>query len=292
MRLTSPALNETMDAPTGQPTRADVLLDEAERFLLPLARLLIASGIGYPQLAARLKGVFLDAARYELAMAGGRQTDSALSLLSGVHRKDIRAAKVAGESGGGLNGRSLSLAAEVFTRWLHDPALKGPEGLPLALARCGPAPSFESLVASVSTDFHARSMLDELLRLGVVRLEGETVTPCGDAFIPREGFRELAYYFGENLHDHIAAAATNLRAADNGDKPLFLEQSVFADGLSADSAEALGELARALWRNTFDRMVSEASRRCEQDTAAVADHRMRFGVYYYAEPTTPKEDVS
>ncbi|MBB4013981.1 DUF6502 family protein [Niveibacterium umoris] len=281
-----------MDAPTGQPTRADVLLDEAERFLLPLARLLIANGVGYPQLAARLKGVFLDAARYELAMAGGRQTDSALSLLSGVHRKDIRAAKAAEESGFGQNGKSLSLAAEVFTRWLHDPAFRGVDGKPLELPRSGPAPSFESLVASISTDFHARSMLDELLRLGVVTLQGEVVIPSANGFVPREGFRELAFYFGENLRDHIAAAATNLRAAEGGAQPVFLEQSVFADGLSEASTEALGELARTLWRTAFDRMVTEAGRHCDEDTATAANRRMRFGVYYYAEPTTPKEDES
>jgi len=281
-----------MDAPTGHPTRADILLDETERMLLPLARLLIANGIGYPQLAARLKHVFLTAARFELAADGGRQTDSALSLLSGVHRKDIRAAKMAAENGEPATGAPLSRAAEVFTRWMHDPALRAPDGSPKALPRSGPAPSFESLVASVSTDFHARSMLDELLRLGVVKLDGESVIPSRDGFVPREGFRELAYYFGENLRDHMAAAATNLSAADRGEKPVFLEQSVFADGLTEASAAALGEVARGLWRTAFDSMVGEAARHCEQDNTAVADRRMRFGVYYYAEPTTPQEDRS
>ncbi len=281
-----------MDAPTGHPTRADILLDETERMLLPLARLLIANGIGYPQLAARLKYVFLEAARFELAADGGRQTDSALSLLSGVHRKDIRAAKMAAENGEPATGAPLSRAAEVFTRWMHDPALRAPDGSPKALPRSGPTPSFETLVASVSTDFHARSMLDELLRLGVVKIEGESVIPSHDGFVPREGFRELAYYFGENLRDHMAAAATNLSAADRGEKPVFLEQSVFADGLSEASVAALGEVARTLWRTAFDSMVGEAARHCEQDNTAVADRRMRFGIYYYAEPTTPQEDES
>ncbi|MCX9155371.1 DUF6502 family protein [Niveibacterium sp. 24ML] len=281
-----------MDTPTGHPTRAEVLLDEADRLLLPLARLLIANGVGYPQLAARLKGVFLDAARCELAAQGGRQTDSALSLLSGVHRKDIRAAKAAEDGSFPRSGSALSFAAEVFTRWLHDPALRGADGNPLELPRNGPAPSFESLVAAMSTDVHARSVLDELLRLGVVRLAGEVVIPNRDGFIPREGFRELAFYFGENVRDHIAAAASNLRAVDRGAAPAFLEQSVFADGLSAKSTEALADVARQLWRNAFDGMVEEATRRCEEDTAAEADRRMRFGMYYYAEPTTPKEDES
>jgi len=52
----------------------------------PLVRLLIKNGVTYPAFAVALKRVFLDAARAELARQRMPQTDSAVTLLSGVHR--------------------------------------------------------------------------------------------------------------------------------------------------------------------------------------------------------------
>jgi hypothetical protein len=49
------------------------------------------------------------------------------------------------------------------------------------------------------------------------------------------------YYFGRNLHDHLAAWVANVLAA----KPPFVERSVHYDGPSAELAERLEALARA-----------------------------------------------
>jgi hypothetical protein len=60
---------------------------------------------------------------------------------------------------------------------------------------------------------------------------------------------------------------------------------MFGNGLSADSVQALGETARVLWADAFERIVREATQRYEGDRALPeAPMRMRFGVYYYAEP--------
>ena len=69
----------------------DVLLEQALALIGPLARLLVANGVGYTQLAARLKPVFMAAAQAELQASDKKTTDAAISLLSGVHRKDVRA---------------------------------------------------------------------------------------------------------------------------------------------------------------------------------------------------------
>eukprot|EP01038_Epipyxis_sp_PR26KG_P001938 gene1938-2746_t len=72
---------------TSQPTLA---LDRVLRVLQPLVRLLLRNGVTYTVFAAALKRVFLAAAQQELASRGMAQTDSAVSLLSGVHRRDVR----------------------------------------------------------------------------------------------------------------------------------------------------------------------------------------------------------
>jgi len=82
------------------------------------------------------------------------------------------------------------------------------------------------------------------------------------------------------VSDHIAAAVHNLTLK----APKYLEQSVFADGLTQASIDHLHETARDIWGTAFTRMVDEARRRVDADTDADADIRMRFGVYFHAEP--------
>ena len=80
----------------------------------------------------------------------------------------------------------------------------------------------------------------------------------------------------------MAAAVQNLTV----DAPRYLEQSVFADGLGADSVELLHEMAREAWQRAFEDMVKAARKRVARDDALPEDEqqRMRFGIYFYSEP--------
>ncbi|MFN3564946.1 MAG: DUF6502 family protein [Burkholderiaceae bacterium] len=283
-----------MNPPT-QPSRADVLLDESLTIMAPLARALIAHGVTYPRFAQALKQVFLDAARAELAQQGKKPSDSALSLRSGVHRKDVRtftergALKPSGH-------RTLSMASLVFAKWSRDAAYVGADGSPRALplrSRAADELSFETLTWSISKDFHPRSVLDELLRLNLAAVEGETVRLKAEAFVPTEAFTDLAHFFGANLRDHAAASADNLLRAGRDLPPRFLERATFADGLTEASIEMLDRLAREIWTEAAKRMYEAAARRVEADAGAApehADRRMRFGMYFYSEPVPPSAE--
>jgi hypothetical protein len=269
-------------------TKADVLQREALNLLEPLVRLLIANGVAYPQFAQALKRVFLDAARAELEGSNKRSTDSALSLLSGVHRKDVRTLGKADEMPT-ASLRALSFATQVFTRWLHDPAYRDELGQPkpLPVRARGDAASFDRLVQTVSKDFHARSVLDELVRLGLVEVRGDYVRVVAEAFVPAEGLADAAYYVSTNVRDHLAAGAANLTHIMNREKPPFLEHAVFADEISERSSAELQILARRLWTATVNRMVETATRCVEEDRELPPEKRatrVRFGAYFYSEP--------
>jgi hypothetical protein len=273
-----------------QVTRADVLLRESLTMLAPLARALVSHGVTYPVFAQALKRVFLDAARSELLKDEKKITDSALSLLSGVHRKDVRVMtdeELAEESAA---QRAWSLASEVVTRWLTQPDLEGPDGAPrpLPLRGRGDEMSFEKLSQSVSKDFHARSVLDELRRLGLAQVNDEIVSLTSDLFMPTSGFMDRAHYFGQNVRDHVAACATNLTEQDG--EPPFLEYAVFADHLSPTSTHQLHLRARQLWMKAFRQIISEATSLAENDQLlppAERSMRMRFGVFFYDENMGP-----
>lgn len=264
-------------------SRSDLALAASLRLLTPLIAMLLREGITYPHFAQALKQVFLEAAVGNIEARGGRSNDSNLSVLSGVHRKDVREWRKAGRPL--PPARNLSAAMQVFTRWVSDPAYCDKKGKPLLLERGGSAGSFEELAASVSTDVHPRAVLEELLRLGVVESvsrggkDGASkLHLCSEAFVPAEGYAEMLQLFADNVGDHIAAASHNL----GGEGEPMLEQSVFADGLSPQSADILGVLARKVWARAFSEMVREATRLSQQDEGQPdADRRVRLGMYYY-----------
>ena len=273
-------------------TKADILQREALHLLAPLVRLLIVNGVAYPQFAQALKRVFLDAARAELETSDTRVTDSALSLLSGVHRKDVRSLGNPDELPV-ASVRALSFATQVFTRWMHDPAYCDELGHPRALPLRSPdeaGASFEKLAQAVSKDFHARSVLAELVRLGLVEIRGEHAVVVAEAFVPAEGLAEAAFYVSANVRDHLAASAANLTRIMSHDRPPFLEHAVFADEISTHSAAELQALARRLWTATVNRMVETATRCVEKDSVLPEQDRtsrVRFGAFFFSEAVVP-----
>lgn len=256
---------------------AELALREAAVLMAPLARWLLRHGVPYPAFADMLKSVFVGAALDELESSGAKPTHSALSVLSGVHRKDVRVLQSGDPQA--VAPRSVPLASAVFTRWISDPKYRA-NGKPRSLPRTGAPVSFETLARESSNDVHPRTVLDELVRCGLARVDGDEVVPLATSFVPSRKLDELTALFSANVSDHISAAVHNLTLK----APKYLEQSVFADGLTQASIDQLHQTARDIWGTAFTRMVDEARRRVDADVDADADIRMRFGVYFYSEP--------
>ncbi|HUP05887.1 MAG TPA: DUF6502 family protein [Caldimonas sp.] len=284
MKRPAPANPSAKAAPRIQPSAetAALALAAAAEMLVPVAAWAIRSGVGYPAFAEMLKRVFVAAARRELEAAESGATQSALSILSGVHRKDIRQILAGDEPRRALPRPSVP--AQVYTHWLAGRRWRDRKGHPKPLPRTGEGMSFETLCRECSNDVHPRSVLDELLRLGLVALEGERVVPQVTSFVPAPRLDELTALFAANAGDHLAAAVHNL----SGEGPPFLEQSVYADGLTQESIDQLHVHARALWAKAFESMVAKARQGVDRDRSSDGIERMRFGAYFYSEPA-PRE---
>lgn len=275
-------------------TRHQIVLHTVLRALRPLLRLLLRHGVTYTAFATALKPAFLEAARQELQAQAMPVTDSALTLLSGVHRRDVRAltrGETPESSTDDLNP-PVSLAGEVVGRWMSDPALQDAEGRPRELSRA----AFDELVSAVSQDVRPRALRDELARLGVVTCaEDGRVALCAQGFAPRQGFAEMAALMAANLADHASAATANLQDGAN-----FLEQALYVDRLKPASAAHLHQAATAAWQQMLPGLLREAQQRFESDQTDQANQadsatgpgaatepdtmprrRVRLGVYFY-----------
>jgi len=260
----------------------EALTAALQRLLRPLVRLLINRSIPFPLAANLLRRVYIDVAVKEFPVAGKPQTDSRITLITGVHRKDVK--RLRGAPPLALRApRVASLSSQLIARWTTLQEYLDEHGAPQPLPRlpAGGGHSFESLVRSLNTDIRPRVVLDEWLRLGIVQLdEHDRVHLNVQAFVPPQGSEEMTYYFGRNLHDHVAAAVHNML----GEAEPFLERSVHYNNLSAAAVAELTEVAKVRGMQVLQELNARALQFQQRDSGtAGASHRVNFGVYLFHE---------
>lgn len=246
------------------------------RLLEPLARLALAQGLTLQSLNELLKHALAAAAM----RADPGASMSQVSVRTGVHRKDLR--RIAERPS---PRATRSPGAEVFARWLADPRFLTQRGRPRVLPRVAVRdgePGFDQLAGSVTTDVHPRAVLEELLRLGLVEVDArDRVHLVAQAYVPHRDRAGMLGLLADNVGDHLDAAVANL----DGDGQRFLEQAMFSDGLSAESAAAFNAATRRAWLAVQAELMPVLQALYERDRTgeATTDHRVRLGVYGYAE---------
>lgn len=258
---------------------ADALLQALGALLAPIAQLAVAKGLPCTTVEELLRKAFVDAARAAHPELPAHRMVSRIATATGLNRREVtRLTQVEAEA-----APRRPLAAELFARWASEPQYRDAQGKPRALPRQGAAPSFETLAQSLTRDVHPRSLLDELLRLGLAAhdADADTVALVHDAFVPRGDTARMLGFLGHNVGDHLGAAVANVL----GDGFKHFEQAVFADELSDESVQLAHEIARETWHATLQALAPMLEKRIAADRAAKrrADRRLRVGMYFYSD---------
>ena len=257
------------------------LLAATQALMLPLARLLVARGVPYAQAEESLKAAMVEAAREAHPDGLPHRLVSRIATTTGINRREVtrltRFDTAPAEP-------QRSSASNTFTRWRTNADYLDEQGLPRVLARQGDAPSFESLARSVTQDVHPRSLLDELLRLGLARhdAEADTVSLILDAFVPSTDRTRMLEFLAHNVGDHLSAAVANVI----GPTPRHLERAVFADGLSTRSIAAAEAFVADAWRDMAAALVPFITKLIADEAHepdSERQQRFRAGLYAYTE---------
>jgi hypothetical protein len=270
------------------------LVDALAAVLQPLAVLAVARGLPFAAAEDLLKRAYVQAAREACSAAPGGRDVSRVATATGLNRREVTRLTRAPAPA----QPPRPLAAELFARWTADPDCRGADGLPRALPRTGAAPSFEALAQSITRDVHPRSLLDELLRLGLAEHDpaSDRVRLLRQAFVPSGDVCRMLGFLGDNVGDHLSAAVANVLA----DGRRHFEQAVFADELSAQSVEHVHQLIGERWRTLTTALVPVLETLIAEDRAAlrVRDRRLRIGLYSFTDrmaaaspPAPPADDT-
>lgn len=245
----------------------------------PLAALAVARGLPCPVAEELMRRAWVLAADRAHQSLPAHRRVSRIATSTGLSRREVTRLTQAPQ--GEATPARRSLSSEVFARWMADPQWRQADGRPMALARSGPAPSFEALAQSVTKDVHPRTLLEELVRLNLVQLDarGETVELLKDAFVPRGDRLRMMELLADNTGDHLRAAVDNVLG--QGD---HLEQAVFADELSEHSLQILSQRMHEEWRTMLAKLVPALENLIADDAFhdRTQDRRVRIGLYSYA----------
>lgn len=260
-----------------------MVIGAVRRVMRPFIRLLVHQGMTLPQLMEILKGLYVEEVQQELTQRGERCTHSRISVMSGVHRKDVRRL-LETQAGTTPVREKITLTARLLSLWCGDPQFIDHQGEPLILPKVAVDPSavgFNTLVQTVSQDIRPRTILDEWLQRGIVSIDPQQLIRLNqDVMFPSGDIEAKLHYFARNTADHIAACDHNLCFPDQ----TFPERALFYDGLSPASVTEIESLVRHWSQEALLAVNRRAVQLASQDDAGGGgDERFTFGLYFYKE---------
>ena len=239
------------------------MLNLLDALLAPIARILVARGIVFPDFMERMKSHYITAAQKQAEDEGTKITDSRLSVMTGLQRRDVARLKDAR-----LKEKRIHHLARLVALWQTD------SDYPVALPKSGPAPSFDALAQIVHRDVHPRTMLDALEAAGTVSINDDTVTLKATSYQPLAGTDDQIAYLARNVGDHATAATENVLGCD----PRHFERAVHYTKLTeAQIAQLETEFAKA--EMEILEKISQKAATMKRETTGT--YRFRAGSYFY-----------
>jgi histone H3/H4 len=265
------------------------------RLLRPVVRQLIAYGVTYPALNRMVRELYIEVADDHFALPFKRVTDSRVALVTGINRKEVSQLRQRRKKS---SGEAVEVEDTVMThvigRWMAGPPYASAQGHPHRLpyeAASARAASFARLVREVGPDVPVRSVLDELLHIGVAEL-----TPDGDVCLIREAHVPAVDTEGKLTllgADPAEVFRTIMHNIEHPDAPR-LQRKVVYDNIGADAVPELSKAAREVGEEFMRRANALlASYDRDRNPKAPGGKRLRIvlGTYYFEEdaaaPTPP-----
>ncbi len=268
------------------------LVDALRRMLRPVVRQLLHWEITYPVLDDVLRSLFVEVAENDLSLPHKRQTDSRISLVTGIHRKEIARLRGLPPLERAQVRLEETIVTRVIGRWMAGPpfADRSRRAKPLPYEADGArGPSFARLVGETGFDGPPRSVLDEMVRSGSARVsEDGLVELAREANLSVRGADGKLQLLGSDPGEIFSTIVHNIESPD----PPWFHRKVVYDNVGADALPALREQAReageTLVRET-NALLAASDRDRNPDAPGGRRTRVVVATYWYEEPFDPEE---
>ena len=254
------------------------------QILRPLVRILLRNSVSHQTFAELAKQAYVDVANAEFPIHGKKQTVSRISILTGLTRKEVQRLLQSPVDTQTEPGEEYHRATRVITGWVRDPDFGDGKGHPFPLRMEGTHTSFSELVKRYSGDIPVRAMLDELARVGAVKLlKDGRICLLSRGYVPQKGRAEKLTILGSDTADLIATIDHNLYVKPTA--PRF-QRKVMYDNVPLEAAKEFQVLAAAQAQElleAIDRWLSHRDRDVNPSSKGTGRMRIGLGVYHFEE---------
>ena len=271
----------------------DALVVTIRRLLRPVVRQLLGWGVSYPVFDRVVRGLFVEVAEDDFALPSKKQTDSRVSLVTGIHRKEIARLRRLPREERNAPPLERSVVTRVIGRWLASPPYADRTGRARPLPyEAGGRASFARLVADAGFDGPVRSVLDEMLRVGAVSWRDDgTVVLEREANLPTRDLGTRLDLLGSEPAELFRTIAHNI---EQPDAP-WLQRKVVYDNVGADALPALRAAARDEGETLIRRanaLLGAQDRDRNADAPGGARSRVVLATYWFEEPVDGEQGAA
>lgn len=194
------------------------------RWLRPIARWLLKSGVTWKEFAELSRGVFVSVAAEEFGLRGRPTNVSRIALLTGMTRREVRRyreSEVATPLEDVRAEDDLNHASRVLAGWHLDPEFIDELGKPRALDAKGDGATFERLVRRYAGDIPVTALVKELVRTSSIeRATDGRYRALRRFYMPRAMDGQAVERAGAVIADLAATVEHNL-SRDVSEPPRF-----------------------------------------------------------------------
>ncbi len=266
------------------------LLAAVYKLLLPLTRLLLRHGVPCGSFIEVAKRAYVSVAEQDFTLPGKKQTDSRISVITGLTRKEVKQVREAADQPVGDSVARYNRAARVISGWIQDRSYLDGWGEPMILPIEGEGATFTRLVNAYGGDIPVRAVLDELLRVGTAeRLADGRIKLLQRAYVPNASTTDKLAILGNDAALLIETIEHNLACAPD---ERYFQRKVAYNNLPAEAMPMLRTLAaqhgQALLEDLNTWLTSQ-DRDSNPQASGTGRHYAGVGVYFFQQDITEAE---
>lgn len=249
--------------------------------LKSIAPLMIEQNIQLNQVQELSKIALLETAKQQLKANGQKITHSQISLMTGIHRKDIkRLEELDGDSSDKLS--TVPISAQLLSDWLGLPEFQNPNGQPKTL----PLESENDICLgylikkATKGNIATGSVIKDLEAKQLISIENGQYQLNTEAIISSQPKEDKLNFLARNAGTLLTAAIDNILS----EQPPHLERAVFHDGLTEQDIIELREEFEPQCMALLTDINKTALKRKQDNQQHLKDahSRMHLGMVYYA----------